>query len=63
METSRGREVLAEMLATGKSAAAAIDALGIVKSTRRTSKRLRAAGVNPKVVDDLKQGRLKAAAP
>lgn len=63
METSRGREVLAEMLATGKSAAAAIDALGIVQVDEADLETLCAEllASNPKVVDDLKQGRLKAA--
>ena len=63
METSRGREVLSEMLGTGKSVAEAIDALGIAEVDEADLEALcvELLAANPKVVDDLKQGKLKAA--
>ena len=60
-ETSRGREVLAVMVASGKSVAEAIEALGIERSTsRRWSSLCRELlAANPKIVAEVKEGKLK----
>ena len=61
--TSRGREVLAEMIASGNSAQEAITSLGIEQvddsSLEDLCRELVAA--NPKVVTQVKEGKLKAA--
>ena len=63
METSRGREVLARMMETGESAAEAMKALGIAEVDESDLETLCAEliAANPKVVEDVKQGKLKAA--
>jgi aspartyl-tRNA(Asn)/glutamyl-tRNA(Gln) amidotransferase subunit B len=63
METSRGREVLAQMLETGATAEQAMKALGIAEVDESDLETLCAEllGANPKVVEDVKQGKLKAA--
>ncbi len=64
METSRGREVLARMMETGQTAAEAMRALGIAEVDESELEALCAEllAANPKVVEDVKQGKLKAAA-
>ncbi|MHB8901608.1 MAG: Asp-tRNA(Asn)/Glu-tRNA(Gln) amidotransferase subunit GatB [Thermoguttaceae bacterium] len=64
METSRGREVLARILETGQSVDQAIQALGIAEVDQSELQQLCAQllAENPKVVQDVKQGKLKAAA-
>jgi len=64
METSRGREVLARMTETGETAAEAMKGLGIAAVDESELEALCAEllAANPKVVEDVKQGKLKAAA-
>ncbi len=63
IETSRGREVLARMMETGATAEQAMEALGIAQVDESELESLCAQllAENPKVVDDVKQGKLKAA--
>ncbi len=63
METTRGREVLAEMIASGKSAREAIDALGIspVDESQLETLCRELVEANPKIVADVKNGKIKAA--
>jgi len=63
LTTSRGREVLAEMLATGKSAREAIESLGIQQVDESALEALcrELLAANPKIVAQVKQGKLKAA--
>jgi aspartyl-tRNA(Asn)/glutamyl-tRNA(Gln) amidotransferase subunit B len=63
METSRGREVLARMMATGATVEEAMKALGIAEIDESELENLCAEllAENPKVVEDVKQGKLKAA--
>jgi len=63
IETSRAREVLAEMVASGKSADEAIQAMGIqqVDETELVALGRELLQSNPKVLADLKAGNLKAA--
>ena len=62
LNTSRGRDVLAEMLASGKSVAAAMQALGIEEvddsALETLCRELLAA--NEKVVAEVKEGKVKA---
>ncbi len=64
METSRGREELARMTETGETAAEAMKGLGIAAVDESELEALCAEllAANPKVVEDVKQGKLKAAA-
>jgi aspartyl-tRNA(Asn)/glutamyl-tRNA(Gln) amidotransferase subunit B len=63
IETSRGREVLAEMIATGKSADDVMQAMGIRQVDDSTLEAMARAilATNPKVVAELKEGNLKGA--
>ena len=63
METSRGREVLAKMMETGATVEDAMKALGIAEVDESDLEALCAEliAANPKVVEDVKQGKLKAA--
>ena len=63
METSRAREVLAEMLATGKPAAEVMAALGIqqVDESELVALCRELIQANPKIVADVKEGKTKAA--
>jgi aspartyl-tRNA(Asn)/glutamyl-tRNA(Gln) amidotransferase subunit B len=63
IETSRAREVLAQMIDTGKSAADAIAAMGIqqVDESELIALGRDLLQASPKVVADLKKGNLKAA--
>jgi aspartyl-tRNA(Asn)/glutamyl-tRNA(Gln) amidotransferase subunit B len=63
IETSRAREVLAEMIASGKSADEAIRAMGIqqLDETELITLGRELLQSNPKVLADLKAGNLKAA--
>ncbi len=63
LPTSRGREVLAEMIASGKSAAEAMKSLGIEEVDESALEDLCRELIqdNPKVVAQVKQGKLKAA--
>jgi len=62
LDTTRGREVLAEMLDSGASVEEAIKARGIEEVDESTLVDLcrQLLDKNPRVVDDLKQGKLKA---
>ncbi len=61
--TGRGREVLAEMIASGSSAAEAMAALGIEQVDDSALEDLcrELLEANPKIVDQVKQGKAKAA--
>jgi aspartyl-tRNA(Asn)/glutamyl-tRNA(Gln) amidotransferase subunit B len=63
LDTRRGRDVLAEMIASGKSAQAAMQALGITEVDESELESLcrQLLEANPKVVADVKAGKLKAA--
>ncbi len=63
METSRGREVLARMMESGATVEEAMEALGIAQVDESELETLCAKLLadNPKVVEDVKQGKLKAA--
>lgn len=63
METSRGREVLAHMMESGTTVELAMKALGIAEVDESDLEALCAEliAANPKVVEDVKQGKLKAA--
>ncbi len=63
LDTRRGREVLAEMIASGKSADEAMKALGIteVDDSELESLCRELLQANPKIVAQVKQGKLKAA--
>ena len=63
LETSRGREVLAQMIATGKSADEAMQAMGIqqVDESELVALGRELLASNPKVAAELKQGNLKGA--
>ena len=60
-DTSRGREVLATMVSTGKSLADAIDALGIaeIDDTALLELCRRLVAANPKIVAEVREGKLK----
>jgi len=60
-DTSRGREVLASMLTSGKTAQESIDALGIEKLDDSVIDALcrELLAANPKVVAEVKEGKLK----
>jgi len=62
LTTSRGREVLARMMETGESAAQAMEALGIAEVDESELEALCRTLVeeNPRVVEQVKQGKLKA---
>ena len=64
LTTSRGREVLAEMLASGTSVEAAMKAMGIEEVDQSDLETLcrELLAANPKIVQDVKEGRIKAAA-
>jgi aspartyl-tRNA(Asn)/glutamyl-tRNA(Gln) amidotransferase subunit B len=61
--TSRAREVFAEMVASGKSAAETVAALGIAKVDESELYTLASEvlAANPKIVDDIKSGKAQAA--
>ena len=63
LTTSRGREVLAEMLTAGTSVEETMKAMGIeeVDTSELESLCRELLDANPKVVQDVKEGRLKAA--
>jgi len=63
LDTSRAREVLAEMVNSGKSAAEAIEALGIQKvdDSELVALCQELIQANPKIVAQVKQGKVKAA--
>jgi len=63
LETTRGREVLAEMVASGKSADDAMQAMGIAEVDESDLESLCRELVesNPRIVADVKAGKLKAA--
>jgi len=63
LTTSRGREVLSEMVASGTSADEAMQALGIEEVDDSALEALcrELLAENPKIVADVKQGKLKAA--
>ncbi len=63
LSTSRGREVLTEMLATGKPAAEAMEAMGIEEVDESDLEALcrELLDDNPKIVAQVKGGKLKAA--
>jgi len=63
LETSRGREVLAAMIATGKTADEAMQALGIrqVDDSDLVALGQELLRSNPKILNDLKAGNMKAA--
>ena len=63
IETSRGREVLAAMVATGKTADEAMQALGIrqVDDSDLVALGQELLRSNPKILNDLKAGNMKAA--
>jgi aspartyl-tRNA(Asn)/glutamyl-tRNA(Gln) amidotransferase subunit B len=63
LDTRRGREVLAEMIASGKSVQEAIGALGIAEVDESELESLcrELLEANPKIVADVKAGRRKAA--
>ena len=62
LATSRGREVLAEMLASGTSAAEAMTALGIEQVDESALEDLcrELLDANPKIVEQVKEGKVKA---
>ncbi|MCX7426274.1 MAG: Asp-tRNA(Asn)/Glu-tRNA(Gln) amidotransferase subunit GatB [Planctomycetia bacterium] len=64
LTTSRGREVLAEMLASGTSVEGAMKAMGIEEVDQSELEALcrELLDANPKIVQDVKEGRMKAAA-
>jgi aspartyl-tRNA(Asn)/glutamyl-tRNA(Gln) amidotransferase subunit B len=64
LDTSRGREVLEDMLASGRSAAEAMRHLGIVKVDESALEALcrELVAANPKTVADIRAGNTKAAA-
>jgi len=63
VDTRRGRDVLAEMIASGKSAEAAMKALGVTEVDESELESLcrELLDANPRIVADVKQGKLKAA--
>jgi aspartyl-tRNA(Asn)/glutamyl-tRNA(Gln) amidotransferase subunit B len=63
-DTSRGREIFAEVLASGRSVADVVDALGIaaVSEDDLVSLCRELLGANPKIVADVKGGKEQAAA-
>jgi aspartyl-tRNA(Asn)/glutamyl-tRNA(Gln) amidotransferase subunit B len=63
LDTSRGREVLAEMLATGRSAEEVMQSLGIEKVDDSAIDALcqELIAANPKIVANVKDGKVKAA--
>ena len=63
LDTSRGREVFAEMLASGQSAAQVIAAKGIARVDESELIALcqEIVAANPKIVADIKAGKLQAA--
>ncbi len=63
LDTSRGREILVEMLATGQSAAELMQARGIAKVDESDLMTLgqEILAANPKIVADIKAGKLQAA--
>lgn len=63
LQTSRGREVLASMIETGKSAEETMQAMGIqrVDESELVNLGRELLAANPKILADLKQGNLKAA--
>lgn len=60
-DTSRGREVLAMMVSTGKSLAESIDSLGIAEIDDNATLDLcrRLVTANPKIVAEVREGKLK----
>jgi aspartyl-tRNA(Asn)/glutamyl-tRNA(Gln) amidotransferase subunit B len=62
LTTSRGREVLAAMIESGKPVDAAMQAMGIVEVDESELENLcrELLAANPKILDDLKGGKLKA---
>ncbi len=62
LDTGRGREVLADMLASGKPAAEVISARGIeqVDASELETLCRELLAANPKIVDDIKAGKQKA---
>ncbi len=64
LDTSRGRQVLEDMLASGRSAEAAMRQLGIVKVDESELEALcrELVAANPKAVADIRAGNAKAAA-
>src|SRR5690606_24552388 len=63
LNTSRGREVLVEMLASGKSAGEVMQQMGIeqVDESALVALCRELLSANPKLVDDIKAGKLPAA--
>jgi aspartyl-tRNA(Asn)/glutamyl-tRNA(Gln) amidotransferase subunit B len=63
VETSRAREVLAEMIATGKPAGQAMEALGIQEVDESALESLcrELLAANPRIVEEVKGGKVKAA--
>ena len=63
LDTSRGREVLAEMLASGRSAEEVMQSLGIEKVDDSAIDALcqELIAANPKIVANVKEGKVKAA--
>jgi aspartyl-tRNA(Asn)/glutamyl-tRNA(Gln) amidotransferase subunit B len=63
LDTSRGREVFAEMLSTGRSAEYVIAAKGIqrVDESELIALCQEIVAANPKIVADIKSGKLQAA--
>jgi len=63
VDTSRGRDVFAEMLATGKGAAEVIASMGIEKVDESALVELcrELVTANPKIAADIKAGKMKAA--
>jgi aspartyl-tRNA(Asn)/glutamyl-tRNA(Gln) amidotransferase subunit B len=62
LDTSRGREVLARMLASGEAPAAAMQSLGIVEVDESELVELCRSllAANPQAITDVKSGNLKA---
>jgi aspartyl-tRNA(Asn)/glutamyl-tRNA(Gln) amidotransferase subunit B len=63
VETSRAREVLGEMIATGKAAGQAMEAMGIHEVDDSALKSLcrELLAANPRIVEEVKGGKVKAA--
>ncbi|MDG2206636.1 MAG: Asp-tRNA(Asn)/Glu-tRNA(Gln) amidotransferase subunit GatB [Pirellulales bacterium] len=62
LSTSRGREVLAQMVSSGETPQAAMQSLGIVEVDSAATEQLcrELLEANPKVVADIKEGKMKA---
>jgi aspartyl-tRNA(Asn)/glutamyl-tRNA(Gln) amidotransferase subunit B len=63
LDTGRGREVLVEMLASGRTAAEVMQSLGIQKVDDSVIESLcqELIAANPRIVENVKQGKLRAA--